>query len=33
MPVMTRFAGNSGQQFDELVQEYVREHRTNHIIH
>ncbi len=33
IPVMTRFAGNSGQQFDELVKEYVREHRTNHIIH
>lgn len=33
IPVVTRFAGNSGQQFDELVKEYVREHRANHIIH
>lgn len=33
IPVVTRFAGNGGQQFDDLVKEYVREHRTNHIIH
>jgi len=33
IPVMTAFAGNSGRQFDELVKAYVREHRTNHVIH
>ena len=33
LPVAARFLNNSGPEFDQLVTQYVREHRTNHIIH
>lgn len=33
LPVATGFLNDSGAQFDQLVTEYVREYRTNHIIH
>ncbi len=33
LPIITRFHGNSGDQFDELVTSYVRTHRANHVVH
>jgi len=33
LPIVTRFHGNSGEQFDELVTSYVRTHRANHVVH
>ena len=33
LPVAARFLNDSGPEFDQLVTQYVREHRTNHIIH
>jgi len=33
LPIVIRFHGNSGEQFDELVTTYVRTHRANHVIH
>lgn len=33
LPVSVSFLNNSGPGFDQLVTAYVREHRTNHIIH
>jgi tetraacyldisaccharide 4'-kinase len=33
LPVAARFLNDSGAQFNQLVTAYVREYRTNHIIH
>ena len=33
LPIGIRFLDKGGQQFDQLVTEYVREHTTNHLIH
>jgi tetraacyldisaccharide 4'-kinase len=33
IPIGIQFLDNSQQQFDQLVTEYVREHRANHLIH
>jgi tetraacyldisaccharide 4'-kinase len=33
IPIGVKFFGNSGQQFDQLITEYVREHTANHLIH
>ena len=33
IPIGVQFLNNSGQQFDQLVSEYVREYTTNHLIH
>ena len=33
IPIGIRFLDNGGQQFDQLVTEYVREHTGNHLIH
>jgi tetraacyldisaccharide 4'-kinase len=33
IPVGIQFLDNGGQQFDQLVTEYVREHTANHLIH
>ena len=33
IPIGVQFLNNEAQQFDQLVIQYVREHRANHIIH
>ncbi|HTD40324.1 MAG TPA: tetraacyldisaccharide 4'-kinase [Mucilaginibacter sp.] len=33
IPIGIEFLNNEGQQFDQLVTDYVREHTANHIIH
>ena len=33
IPIGIQFLNNEGQQFDQLVIQYVREHTTNHLIH
>ncbi len=33
IPIGIQFLDNGGQQFDQLVKEYVREHTANHLIH
>jgi len=33
LPIATQFLRDSGKQFDEIVNTYVRTHRANHIIH
>ena len=33
IPIGIQFLENGGQQFDQLVKEYVREHTANHLIH
>jgi tetraacyldisaccharide 4'-kinase len=33
IPIGVKFLDDSGQQFDQLITEYVREHTANHLIH
>jgi tetraacyldisaccharide 4'-kinase len=33
MPIQVQFLNNEGQQFDQLITDYVREHTANHLIH